>query len=676
MSGSAKKLLHAAAGSASGDKVYVEDVFSTHLYNGNSGSQSINNGIDLAGEGGLVWIKSREDAADHALYDTERNSNNVIHSSSNAAQDNYTPLKNDTSNAFTSTGFDLNTATGITNNDNYIYTSWTFRKQEGFFDVVTYTGDGSSARTISHNLGCKPGMIMVKRTDSSADWRVWHRYSQLSYSYGVLNTDAAFTNTGGDNSAFYDANGNASNFTLGQGSRVDDTNQNGATYIAYLFAGQGDSDSQIFGDDGDEAIIKCGYYNGNGSTDVTVDVGFEPQWLMIKRSTGNDTGNSQANSWMIFDNMRGYTATGNDQATLFWNSSEDEDLNSYRGKLTSTGFIVNDSNVSNSGSTYVYMAIRRGPMKEPSAGTDVLHIAENTTNLQNGTELPATGFPADIQFGSWRDSNYSNYLITRLLGGKNLYTHANDAAAGPLFDFGHKQDVIEVTGNFDGTSSPRAYYSFRRYPKVFDVVVYSGTGSNLDVTHNLKVVPEMQIIKRLDSSSSGDWGVYHKDVPFTGSFNGQYLFLADGSVGVFGSTTIFRATPTASVFKVGTNDMVNNSSGSYLWLGFASLSGISHVGSYTGTGNDINLTDLGAAARFVLIKRADDGVAGAGGWYVFDTTSGIVSGNDPYILWNSTAAEVTNTDYIDPHSSGFTITSSAPAALNASGGKYIYLAFA
>ncbi len=74
----------------------------------------------------------------------------------------------------------------------------------------------------------------------------------------------------------------------------------------------------------------------------------------------------------------------------------------------------------------------------------------------------------------------------------------------------------------------------------------------------------------------------------------------------------------------------------------------------------------------MLIKRVDS----SGDWYVFDTARGIVAGNDIYSLWNSTSVEVTNTDYIDPHSSGFTITSSAPDALNASGGTYLYLAFA
>ncbi len=106
---------------------------------------------------------------------------------------------------------------------------------------------------------------------------------------------------------------------------------------------------------------------------------------------------------------------------------------------------------------------------------------------------------------------------------------------------------------------------------------------------------------------------------------------------------------------------------------FASLDGISKVGTYSGTGNNVDV-DCGftAGARFVLIKRTDS----SGDWYVWDTVRGIVAGDDPYLLLNSTAAEVTSTDYIDPLNSGFTVTSSAPAALNASGNTYLFLAIA
>jgi len=76
--------------------------------------------------------------------------------------------------------------------------------------------------------------------------------------------------------------------------------------------------------------------------------------------------------------------------------------------------------------------------------------------------------------------------------------------------------------------------------------------------------------------------------------------------------------------------------------------------------------------RFVLIKRTDS----TGDWYVWDSARGIVAGNDPYLLLNSTAAEVTSTDYIDTASTGFEISSTAPAAINANGGSFIFLAIA
>ena len=61
---------------------------------------------------------------------------------------------------------------------------------------------------------------------------------------------------------------------------------------------------------------------------------------------------------------------------------------------------------------------------------------------------------------------------------------------------------------------------------------------------------------------------------------------------------------------------------------------------------------------------------------MWDSARGIVSGNDPYMQLNSASAEVTNTDYIDPLSSGFTITSNAGSDLNHNGGSYVFLAIA
>ena len=147
------------------------------------------------------------------------------------------------------------------------------------------------------------------------------------------------------------------------------------------------------------------------------------------------------------------------------------------------------------------------------------------------------------------------------------------------------------------------------------------------------------------------------------------------NAGTFWGNTDFTATQISLGSYANTNhngiDMI-----AYL---FASLDGISKVGTYSGTGYNIDV-DCGftAGARFVMIKRTDTEISGTTGthWYIWDTTNGIVSGNDPYWKVSDAAASVTNTDYIDPLNAGFTVTSSAPAALNASGGTYLFLAIA
>ena len=90
MSRSALKGIQAAAGAAAGGPTYVEDVFSTFLYEGTASSMSVNNGIDLAGEGGLVWIKNRSTSADHHLGDTARGvSAAILHSNSSGQGTDY-----------------------------------------------------------------------------------------------------------------------------------------------------------------------------------------------------------------------------------------------------------------------------------------------------------------------------------------------------------------------------------------------------------------------------------------------------------------------------------------------------------------------------------------------------------------------------------------------------------
>jgi hypothetical protein len=195
-----------------------------------------------------------------------------------------------------------------------------------------------------------------------------------------------------------------------------------------------------------------------------------------------------------------------------------------------------------------------------------------------------------------------------------------------------------------------------------------GTGSARTITHNLTVAPELMIVK--SRSAADDWPCYFASLGATTYVHLNRDERDGGDSGTFWNSTA----PTASVFSVATDAKVNGSGTTYVAYLFATCAGVSKVGTYTGTGTTKQI-DCGftSGARFVLIKRTSTAPSD---WYVWDTARNIVSGNDPYLLLNSTAAEVTNTDYIDTYTAGFEISSTAPAAINASGGTFVFLAIA
>jgi hypothetical protein len=330
--------------------------------------------------------------------------------------------------------------------------------------------------------------------------------------------------------------------------------------------------------------------------------------------------------------------------------------------LTPTGFQLTSSGLGGnaSGGTYIYIAIRR-PHKPPEAATDVF-----ATDVGNGSASGPTfdsNFPVDLAWLT-RPANADGMRWTpRLTGGKYMTSSSSAAEAGPDSWAGFDDN----NGWGENYGSNYRSWMFKRAPGFFDIVAYDGTGSARNISHNLTVAPEL-IIGKCRNAASTTWLTYASSLGAT-----KYLELNDGDAEATASTVWNDTAPTSSVFSVGTSSGINGSGRTYVAYLFASLDGISKVGSYTGTGSNINV-DCGftAGARFVLIKRTDS----TGDWYVWDTARGIIAGNDPYVLLNSTAAEVTSTDYIDPLNSGFTVTSTAPAGLNASGGTYLFLAIA
>ena len=204
--------------------------FSTDLYTGGNGSgtnQAVNvvNGIDLSNNGGLTWFKRRDVSADHALFDSESSFNSYLSSNNTTGSSSLSGHITPNTDGFTvgSSGF------GITNNYNGTYVAWTFKKATDFFDIVTYTGDGTTSRSISHNLGSAPGSIFIKQTSGSGEnWIVWHRSISNQVSGEILYLNATDSKSS-MNGKFDDTNlPTSTTFTVEQDNSV---NASGASYV-------------------------------------------------------------------------------------------------------------------------------------------------------------------------------------------------------------------------------------------------------------------------------------------------------------------------------------------------------------------------------------------------------------------------------------------------------------
>ena len=655
---SVSKIVAAAASGVGGAGLDVDEVFSCFLYDGNSSTQTITNSIDLSGEGGLVWIKARDSGQEHNLYDTKRGVYKFLQSQSTAAEDQNVPKG---LTAFNSNGFSLdvgNESGSSFNNSSYDYASWTFRKAPKFFDVVTYTGstsaDGGYNR-IAHSLGTTVGMLLVKRLDTTADWVAYVRNSSGTYIGLRLNSTLGqqVTFSGGANTI------NDTNFSawfIGE-------NTDGASYVAYLFAHNNNDGG--FGPDSDQDIIKCGSYTGNGSTTgPVIDLGFEPQWVMLKRT-------DSADEWFMYDVMRGFDYSTTARLSADSSSAESPSLSVVP---TSTGFqpVISHGSVNASSGNYVYMAIRRGPLAVPEDATKVFHV--NNYSGNSSSNIHNTGFNVDMNINT-KAASYTNYIIARLTGGQTLQTNVNNAAidysSGGIKWFDNKSNHIDLSTGWFTTHNDVVSYSWRRAPSYFDVCCYSGTGSARTVSHNLGVVPEMMWIKKRNSTQN--WAVYHKGTN-GGTDPEDYGLELNSDSAEFNTNLYFNDTaPTSTVFTVANGGAVNASGDTYIAYLFATVAGVSKVGSYDGNGSNQNI-DCGfsSGARFILIKSRQ-----SGGWYVFDTVRGIVAGNDSHLRLDTDAAEA-YADSIDTYSGGFNVVQNSTTDLNKgpSDESYIFYAIA
>jgi len=645
-------------------------------------------------EGGLLWIKNLSAAQKHRLYDTERGQRKVITSQAmdeeGAAVDGGIEHFTNKGASHVRAGDSYFAVVSQENEPNNSYVGWGFRKAKRFFDVIKYTGNNVNGRTIEHNLKCEPGVIMIKCLTATYGWQVYHRSLSTTGSNGQNATSwlrldtadfASTANTPGFN------NINRDTFDIGSYVAVNGTGQ---SYVAYVFAHDDDP--------ADRGIIKCGSYTGNSGVN-RVELGWEPQYLMIKRS---DAGSE---NWWIYDSqrdgLRAYNngsmneANGSVGSIIYANEPNSTDQ-TFDILADATGFnlpAVGGGNNANS-DTFVYIAIRRGPMGTPTDPTTVFNVSKG--KAVNIPTFPAK-FPADVTWAKHVDTNMSWRMNIRKQGIINTQNSSRfdwDTSANPSGEADYKGEQMKGAWATSAVGNDYIGYVMRRAPKFLDVVGYAGNASgenpNIEraIKHGLGVKPELLILRGTGWSDPYGNAFFNAvkncgNLPDTAS--GPYPGVAYpsyknlGTPGSGGASTwgnspshFGTSTDTATEFYVGTHNYTNRSLRSYVALLWATCPGVSKVGYYVGTGSDLDVPcGFTGDARLVMINKWNEMT-----WYVYDSVSGITSSNEDYLRWDTTDPKVSGTDYIDPYTSGFKVTSSANTTINVSGHYYTFLAIA
>ena len=621
----------------------------------------------------LVWIKNRDTTSDQVVFDSVRGVQKRIF-----PNETYQESNSSTSlTSFDSNGFTVGSDANINGNNNDIV-AWCFNagteaaasntdgtitstvkaNQDAGFSIVKFAGGNSSGTTVGHGLNTPIELLIVKNLNDSTDqWITWHK---------DIEQNSTSNNT----------------FTLKGGSIVL-LNSTSATIPSYSY------DGQMGGTSGENLIAYClhsvdgiqkaGSYTGTGVIGNLVDTGFEPAFVMIKRTDAAD-------QWIIFDNER-ITA-------LFPNLSEQE-LSGYNNfiKFASNGFIINttDNSLNNSSGTYIYLAIAADPDTTTPVVENSFDVVTYTGN--GGTQSIDVAFKPDLVWIKSRDrgtSPYtgSHYLFDTIRGSlQRIKAESTDAES----TFSNSLTSFDANGFSLGTGSNVNYNNDEfvawcwkagdhddNLPQIntegttdsivsvndasgFSIVKYTA-GGTATVGHGLSQPPELIITKNLDITEQ--WFVYAEPA-------GTQKFL--------GLNTDSAATSNSGVYtSVGATTFTNNISGTsrtYINYCFTSITGYQKIGSYTGNGSSNGPTiTTGFKPRFIMVKSTSH----SGAWVIMDAARDAGRDDEWYtrLIPNQSAAEVDDfptTRRYQILDTGFKVTNLSNS-WNGSGRTYMYLA--
>jgi len=647
------------------------DGFNTVLYTGQGSNapQSIN-GYGFTPD--LVWIKSRVTGYGHALFDSIRGPNARLQSDTTGAE----AVSGTYLTSLDSDGFTLAADYGQ-NAPNEPYVAWGWDAGDNQLSTghssVSYKGTGSPLKV--SGLGFSPDLVWIKSRSNVGNHGIWDSVRGASNVLKPNITDAESSISG---VISFDADG----YTLGSSY-----NASGGTYVGWGWdAGDGDPVSNTDGSitstvkANDATGFSIVTYTGTGAN-ATVGHGLGVAPKMVICKARSDTGD-----WQVY-----HAGVGATKLTRL-NLSDATITNAIWQNTapTSTVFSIGASpSINKNGATNVAYCFSEvsgvskfdsytgngsttGPVITTGFRPGFLLVKKTSGSaawqLIDGTRDPFANPASQVLYPNLSDAEYTwsggawNFTSTGFQPTRsdtdfngNGETYIYMAFKGSYSDY---VSPLNDTGTIDSRVKANP-------DKGFSIVSYTGTGANATVGHGLSSAPEMMIIK--NRSTVTDWCVYHNSN--TGSPATQRLVL-NGTYATATTSTFWNNTaPTSSVFSLGSYVGVNGSGNEQIAYCFHSVAGYSDFGSYTGNGSTTGPTiTTGFRPAFVMTKRTDS----SGNWYINDGTR---SPSNPTVPLYADLSNGEGGNGIDLLSNGFQIKN-ADSSQNASGGTYIYMAFA
>ena len=305
-------------------------IFTVNLYSGNATNGTT---ISTGHTNDLIWTKGRAGTYGGRglrIIDSVRGATKVLYGDQDLAEGTNNSSSGVT--GFASTSYTIGGDADF-NGSGTTYVSWTWKIQAGVCDIQTYTGNGS-ARTISHNLGAVPTMMIIKKRNTAAPWSVGHASLGANQVLELNETDAVAT----DATYWNNTRPTSSVFTVGTDGNQ---NTNTHTYVIYLFGNK-------------QGVSKMGSYTGNGNANGSfIYTGFKPRWIMIK-------GTNIARNWGINDTKR--SPINQTQDSLYANVADAETASGNYIDFLSNGFKLRDTALTMNGAyNYIYMAFAENP---------------------------------------------------------------------------------------------------------------------------------------------------------------------------------------------------------------------------------------------------------------------------------------------------------------------------